>query len=297
MTAGNFQIRLVNGIDGNTIIDECGLVTPLGAPLPFATKDTVSAAFENQVHLGCIQDTIDLFYPDKNGVDQWTWVFDDADTSHLQNPEHRYTVFGDKKVQLIVSNGFCSDTNVVIIPLDNAIDAAFEAPNILCPRDAAPFKNFTKGHVSAWDWDFGDGTTSTDSLPADHLFPVIGAEKKYGITLIITNDLGCRDTAAQQIDVLKSCYIAVPSAFTPNGDGLNDYLYPLNAYKADNMEFKIFNRWGQKIFESYDAGKGWDGTFKGKSQDTNIFVWMSRYKFSGAGQAEKTEKGTITLIR
>jgi gliding motility-associated-like protein len=296
MTAGNFQIRLVNGIDGNTIIDECGLTTPLGAPLPFTTEDTVTAAFDSQVHLGCIQDTIDLFYPDKNGVDQWTWIFDDTDTSHLQNPEHRYTVFGNKKVQLIVSNGFCSDTNVVVIPLDNAINAAFEAPNILCPRDAAAFKNFTQGHVSTWDWDFGDGTTSTDSIPADHLFPIIGAEKKYGITLIITNDIGCKDTATQQIDVLKSCYIAVPSAFTPNGDGLNDYLYPLNAYKADNMEFKIFNRWGQLLFTSKDWLSKWDGTVNGHPEPPGTLVWILQYTDRDTGK-KIFQKGTALLIR
>lgn len=296
MTAGNYQISLVNGIDGNTIINECGLRTQLGPPLPFTTKDTVSAAFDNQVHLGCLQDTIDLFYPNRNGVNQWTWIFDDSDTSHLQNPEHRYNVFGDKKIQLIVSNGLCSDTNTVIIPLDNAIDAAFEAPNILCPKDAAPFKNFTKGFVSSWDWDFGDGTTSTDSLPQDHLFPIIGAEKKYGIRLIITNDLGCKDTAVQQMTVLKSCYIAVPSAFTPNGDGLNDYLYPLNAYKADNLEFRVYNRWGQLMYTSRDWLSKWDGTMGGHPQPPGTFVWTLLYTDRDTGK-RIFQKGTTLLIR
>jgi gliding motility-associated-like protein len=268
----------------------------LGAPIPFATKDTVTAAFDNQVHLGCIQDTIALFYPNKNGVDQWTWIFDDTDTSHLQNPERRYTVFGNKKVQLIVSNGFCSDTNVVVIPLDSAIDAAFEAPNILCPTDAASLKNFTQGHVTTWDWDFGDGTTSTDSVPADHLFPVIGVEKKYGIRLIITNDIGCKDTAIRQIDVLKSCYIAVPSAFTPNGDGLNDYLYPLNAFKADNMEFRIFNRWGQLLFTSKDWLSKWDGTVNGHPQPSGAYVWYLQYTDRDTGK-KFFQKGSSLLIR
>jgi len=296
VTGGNYQIRLVNGIDGNTIIDECGLPTPLAAPIPFTMKDTVSADFDYQVHLGCIRDTIDLFYTDKNGVNQWKWIFDDTDTSYMHDPERLYTVFGDKKVQHIVSNGFCSDTSTVIIPLDNAIDAAFEAPNILCPRDAASFKNFTKGYVSSWDWDFGDGTGSTDSLPQDHLYPIIGAEKKYTITLIITNELGCKDTAAQQIDVLKSCYIAVPSAFTPNGDGLNDYLYPLNAYKADNMEFKVFNRWGQLVYTSRDWLSKWDGTVGGHPQPPGTFVWMLQYTDRDTGK-RIFQKGTSLLIR
>ncbi|HEY4207608.1 MAG TPA: PKD domain-containing protein, partial [Puia sp.] len=196
-TAGNYQIMLVKGNDGNSIIDECGMETPVGGTLFFAASDTVSADFPDQVHLGCINDTVDLFYQDRNGVDQWTWTFDGADTTHAQNPEHIYSVFGDKTIQLIVSNGVCSDTVSKVVTLDNAIDAEFEAPNIMCPADAATFKNFTKGYISSWHWDFGDGTTSPDSLPADHSYPAVGAEKKYNIVLTVYNALGCMSRATR----------------------------------------------------------------------------------------------------
>lgn len=295
-TGGNYQIQLVTGSDGNTIIDECGMETPPGPTLAFATKDTVSADFLDQLHLGCKTDTIDFLYPDKNGVNQWTWVFDSTDTSHQQNPEKLYTVFGNKTVQLIVSNGVCSDTLSRVIPLDNAINAAFEAPNILCPKDAASFKNFSTGHIRAWNWDFGDGTFSTDSLPADHSYPPIGAEKKYDITLTVHDSLGCLSRAFQQIDVLKSCYIAVPSAFTPNGDGLNDYLYPLNAYKASHMEFRIYNRWGQLLFVSRDWLSKWDGTLEGRPQPAGTYVWTLQYTDSDTGK-NIFQKGTSILIR
>jgi len=293
---GNYQIMLVKGNDGNTIIDECGMETPAGETLSFATKDTVSADFQSQVHLGCKYDTIDLFYPDKNGVNQWTWIFDGTDTGHVQNPEHLYSVFGDKTIQLIVTNGVCSDTLSKVFSLDNAINAAFEAPNMLCPKDAATFRNLSTGHISSWRWDFGDGTTSTDSLPADHLFPSIGAEKKYNVTLTVYNTLGCLSRTYQQIDVLKSCYIAVPSAFTPNGDGLNDYLYPLNALKADNLEFKVYNRWGQLVFSTSNWLSKWDGTIGGRPAPADTYVWMLRYVDRDTGKTV-FQKGTSLLIR
>jgi len=295
-TGGNYQIMLVKGSDGNTIVDECGLETPAGETLSFATKDTVSADFQSQVHLGCKYDTIDLFYPDRNRVDQWTWTFDGADTSHVQNPEHIYSVFGDKTIQLIVTNGVCSDTLSKVFSLDNAINAAFEAPNMICPKDVATFKNLSTGHISAWHWDFGDGTTSPDFLPADHLYPFIGAEKKYNITLTVYNTLGCLSRAYQQIDVLKSCYIAVPSAFTPNGDGLNDYLYPLNALKADNLEFKVYNRWGQIVFSTSNWLSKWDGTIGGHPAPADTYVWMLRYVDRDTGKSI-FQKGTSLLIR
>ena len=82
----------------------------------------------------------------------------------------------------------------------------------------------------------------------------------YPAALIVKNNIGCFDTAQTNIKVFYNCYIAVPSAFTPNGDGLNDYLYPLNAYKADNLEFRVYNRWGQLVFETKDWTKkmGWN---------------------------------------
>jgi len=294
---GDYTVTLAPGVNGNTIIDECGLPVPVGSTITFSTKDTVSAAaFTDKILYGCIRDTIAFIYPDINGVDHWTWIFGNGDTSLLQNPMRTYTVFDTKSVQLIVSNGFCSDTASASIVLDNAIDAAFEAPNILCPQDAAVYKNNSTGNITSWTWDLGDGTGDLSQSPPDHLYPKTGIETKYNVRLIIGNNLGCRDTAVQQIDVLRSCYIAVPSAFTPNGDGLNDFLYPLNAYKADDLEFRVFNRYGQMVFFSRDWLQKWDGTINGHPEPPGTFVWFLRYTDRDTGK-KIFQKGTSLLIR
>jgi len=116
------------------------------------------------------------------------------------------------------------------------------------------------------------------------------------VKLIVQNNLGCFDTAAKQLIEVKSCYITVPSGFTPNGDGVNDYLYPLNAYKATNLEFRVYNRYGQLVFETKDWTKKWDGTISGKPQDTGTFVWMLQYTDKDSGK-EYFLKGTTVLIR
>jgi gliding motility-associated-like protein len=87
----------------------------------------------------------------------------------------------------------------------------------------------------------------------------------------------------------------VPTAFTPNGDGLNDYLYPLNAYKATNLSFKVFNRAGQVVFETKDWTVKWDGTIKGVKQASGIYVWMLDY--NDATGKRISLKGTTLLIR
>lgn len=104
------------------------------------------------------------------------------------------------------------------------------------------------------------------------------------------------DTAVKKVKLVSSCYIDIPSAFTPNNDNLNDFLYPLNAYKATHLKFSVFNLYGQKVFESNDRFKKWDGTLNGKLQASGTYVWKLEYTHTDTGRKFKA-KGTTTLIR
>jgi gliding motility-associated-like protein len=95
---------------------------------------------------------------------------------------------------------------------------------------------------------------------------------------------------------IGSCFIGVPAAFTPNGDGHNDFLYPLNADKAVNLEFKVYNRYGQLVFETRDGAKKWDGTLKGKAQNTGTYIWTLQYTDGETGK-KIVSRGTSILIR
>jgi gliding motility-associated-like protein len=113
--------------------------------------------------------------------------------------------------------------------------------------------------------------------------------------LIIQNNYGCVDTAKQKIEVPNSCYIAVPNAFTPNNDGINDFLYPLAAYKATGLLFRVYNRVGQLVFESRDWTKRWDGRFKGQPADMGTYVWILTYTNTETGKKVQ-QRGTSILL-
>jgi gliding motility-associated-like protein len=295
VTEGNFNVTLVTGNDGNTIIDMCDLETPAGAVLSFSTKDTVSAAFNYNIGFGCKNDTIALTYLPDHGVNMWQWNLDSATKISLLDPSIVYNVYGLKNIQHIVSNGFCSDTVSQVVDLNNTLTAAFQAPGEVCPKDVVNFGNNSIGNVISWSWNFGDGTTSTQQVPQAHLYPDTWAGKTYTVSLVVQNNMGCYDTAYRQIIKLQSCYISVPNAFTPNGDGKNDYLYPLNAFNATNLEFRVYNRYGQLVFETRDWTHKWDGTINGQLQSPGTYVWTLRY--TDVSGKNFFLKGTSVLIR
>jgi gliding motility-associated-like protein len=111
-------------------------------------------------------------------------------------------------------------------------------------------------------------------------------------SVVVTNSCGA--AKAEVLLTEKECGMYFPNAFTPNGDGVNDYFKILSSYQFQEYHLSVFNRWGQKVFETTDALKGWDGTLNGKKQSTSVFAWECSYKKS---DVVGSMKGTVVLIR
>lgn len=294
--AGNFTVNLKNGLDGNPIVDECGIPTPLGAGVSFTSKDTVNAGFTYNLNLGCKINTVDFSHDGRNGVNNWQWTFQNVGNSNLQNPAVNYpNINGTKQIQLIVSNGVCKDTSTQTITTNNQLTASFTAPDVLCPEDLAVFTDNSFGNIINWYWDFDNGATATSKIAPPQAYPPTNAPRVYTIELIVDDGI-CQDTAYREMTVVKSCYIAIPNIFTPNGDNLNDYLYPTNAYKADNLEFKVYNRYGQLVFKTNNWLIRWDGTINGNPQPTGTYAWYLKYTNRDTGK-NIFLKGTTVLVR
>ncbi len=93
----------------------------------------------------------------------------------------------------------------------------------------------------------------------------------------------------------KSSDVIFPTAFTPNGDGRNDILFPLGTRYIKSLSIEIWNRWGQLVYSSTDPTKGWDGYFKGTEVQTGVYAYFIKY--TGRNGVDKTSKGNVTLIR
>lgn len=295
-TKGLYTVIPKLSVNGGAVMDECGqVIQPL--PVNFSTVDTVSAIFSYANEMGCRMDTLTFSHDGGHEVIKWDWLFNGSETATTSSHTIVFPASGTNNIQLVVSNGVCSDTSSQTVVLDNEVIANFDIPAVICPEDPLILENLSTGLIDDWRWNFDVLTRITQQDPAPFYFPATNVEANYTIKLVATNTtLGCSDSLSKTLKVLNNCFIAVPTAFTPNGDGLNDFLYPHSAIKADNLQFKVYNRWGQLVFSSRNWQDKWNGKVNGIEQNAGVFVWFLEYTHRDTGK-KVFQKGTTTLIR
>ena len=113
----------------------------------------------------------------------------------------------------------------------------------------------------------------------------------YWVDVTDSNNCSGKDS----ITILPCEKFYIPNAFTPNGDGINDFFRPVIFGNVINYEFNVYSRWGQLVFQSTDITKGWDGSLNGFNQNSGIFAWNCIFQVEGQKQEDK--KGLVVLIR
>ncbi len=93
-------------------------------------------------------------------------------------------------------------------------------------------------------------------------------------------------------EVIPPLSVFIPNAFTPNGDGIND-TFGVKGEGIKKFTMRIFDRWGEVIFESHSPKQQWDGTYEGKPAQSDVYV----YQFTAAGEKAETKSGSVTLVR
>lgn len=252
----------------------------------------LKASFETPA-TGCVPYLAE-FTNKSQGGQTFRWNFGDNTTFTGSNPPaHLYDRVGDYLVTMIADDpATCNitDTFRYTISVKASPVAAFSfSPNPPEENTPTQFTNRTTGATSYF-WDFGNGDSSRMVSP-QYLYTKTGT---YNACLIAYNAFGCADTTCATISAIVKPAAAVPSAFTPNGDGKNDKVF-VRGYGIAQMNFRIYNRWGQLVFESFSPQVGWDGTFKGELQPMDAYAYTLIVLFGDGTTLNK--KGDITLIR
>ncbi|MCS6933556.1 MAG: gliding motility-associated C-terminal domain-containing protein [Chitinophagales bacterium] len=147
----------------------------------------------------------------------------------------------------------------------------------------------TAVNVASYNWTPPVAISCTDCEK-----PTVSPSANTQYVLTMADDAGCTATDAVNI-IVNNPMLLMPTAFSPNGDGVNDKFRALN---KDLTEYtlQIYNRWGELVFETTDPTDGWDGTYKDIEQPLGVYVWTCRYRISGQPKAV-TAKGNVTLMR
>lgn len=163
------------------------------------------------------------------------------------------------------------------------------SPNPTQPNTPIQFQS-SGLNATKWFWNFGDGDYSSDPNPI-HLYLRNGF---FNVCLVMSNDGYCPDTVCQTVQAIVKKFVGLPSAFTPNGDNENDILFVRGAGIV-TVRLVIFNRWGQQVFETNDISKGWDGRFRGKPQDIDVFAYVVSATYIDG--TSEMKKGNVNLLR
>jgi len=135
---------------------------------------------------------------------------------------------------------------------------------------------------------------------SDCASPQIRANREQLLTVVVTDPNGCTDTASILIRVRTEVKVFVPTVFSPNGDGVNDYFFPKFTIQDVSVErMAVYDRWGEQVFarENFTASSekdGWDGSARGKPLNPGVYVYLIQYR---EGQDIKILQGDLTLIR
>jgi gliding motility-associated-like protein len=226
------------------------------------------------------------------------WDFGDGGTSNDISPTHIFEEEGvyDIKIDITTPIGcFTTKTFRDWIRVLPSPEAEFtytpEEPSIF--NRNISFQNESEGGIG-WLWNFSDLGISFDRNPTFE-FPDTGL---YKVDLVVTNESSCTDTFTQFIDIKPVVTLHMPTAFTPNNDGMNDVFFGAGYYEGiTSYEFKIFNRWGQQVFSSDDPQVGWNGRLNnsGEESPTGVYVYTTEYR--GPRGEPYILKGHVTLVR
>ena len=176
--------------------------------------------------------------------------------------------------------------NITVYPINANFQYTFTTNQTLA------FDNSSSGAVSYY-WNFGDNSEdsiSTDKNP-QHFYINEGT---YVVKLISTNQNDCSDTTSQTIIVLPDFYFYYPNAFSPNKNEKNDFFSGYGA-GIKSYRMRIFNRWGQLVFETFDIRNGWDGTYKGETGQAAVYICT--FDLESASGKKITRTGSVTLVR
>ncbi len=217
------------------------------------------------------------------GTGTYNWTADPPQRNDQnQTGQSTYYVYEPGLYSVLASVGQCVYSDSLHVAFNDSLLLNIGRDTSLCIGEEFILHVKTNANDFAWQ----DGSVAIN-------YPVGEA----GVYSVIAEN-GCgKDTA--QVNIARrhcDCQLTLPNAFTPNNDGLNEIFRPLHPCKMSNFQIRIFNRYGQLVYQSNDFSKGWNGNLNGTPVDGGTYIWMSSYMNSDTHQ-QTSAKGFVIVAR
>ncbi|MFQ5446121.1 MAG: choice-of-anchor L domain-containing protein [Saprospiraceae bacterium] len=201
----------------------------------------------------------------------------------LHNDSVTVTVIPSIVITDLEANEVTSDT----LDLFEGEEFIISASTIPDPIPGGVFDWFVQGELITTTNDTSSGVLNAPEVDADQLFTY---------ALLVTNEFGC--TAFKEIGILvKNNPVDVPNAFSPNGDELNQNFTLVSKVPVNIIDFKVYNRWGQLVYNNKRGQQGWDGKQNGTPAPADVYIYYIKYEMAGGNGKQYVLKGDVTLLR
>ena len=259
---------------------------PIVNILPFDTTFCISSPFMIPVTISPSDSAYTITWTPTN------WL----SNPHILEPDFFTATSGTYKYYITVKNSLgCTSIDSVTLNPEASISLSLTPGNSIIPYGSSlQLQASTLApNPIYFNWIPDNGTLSNPNIN-DPVATPLDSITTY--TVYAMNEYGCRDSASItiELDYEGNC---IPTAFTPNNDGLNDIFRMCNNMQLDKLvDFRVFNRWGELVYENTnDATKGWDGTYKGVPQEMGVYNYM--IIIAKPDGTNKIFKGNVTLVR
>jgi len=226
-------------------------------------------------------------------VSTWQWAFGDGDSTSGSTVNHTYDSAATYNVTLSATdNNQCSNSYRETRTINEQPVAQIgiqDTDNVFGLGEEIRLLNESVNYTD-WQWFFDDGNRSTTREPL-YVYTDSGT---YQVTLQVSNQYNCEDTDTVALELIPLEEVYAGNAFSPNGDRTND-VFLAKGRGIQEFTMRIYNRWGELVFETDDMKEGWDGYYKGELQEADTYM----YEIEAVGYSGKviTKSGHFVLIR
>lgn len=217
-------------------------------------------------------------------INDWLWNLGNGIFTKVQNPTYGFDSIGMFTVVLSVEDIYgCEDTvsHVINVTGDIYVDAMPDTAVIL--GESLELYVASNGMTCNWSPDIYLDDAGQPN-------PITTPFEDITYTVICTDIKGCKGVDTVRVLVKEDCSYYVPDAFTPNGDNVNDVVF-IEGFCIEEIDWKIYDRWGELMFESFDKDLGWDGTHKGEPCEMGTYGSYATIRFYTKNKTNKNGEG------